>query len=116
MQTATVPGMLTGELLAGIVVGGHRCRRLYSPMAFFTEMLSTGVRRRGGSYDRRHRRYHRALPPDRSADSHGLAPRLMAWRGVVAAGPPAAATMLHGEERAQNAAVDRSRPSERTLR
>ena len=32
MQTATVPGMLTGELLAGIVVGGF-----YGPMAFFTE-------------------------------------------------------------------------------
>jgi hypothetical protein len=38
-QTATVPGMLTGELVAGIVLSG-----LYGPMAFFTEMLSTGVR------------------------------------------------------------------------
>ena len=36
MQTATVPGMLTGELLAGIVVGGF-----YSPMAFFTDYRPT---------------------------------------------------------------------------
>lgn len=31
MQTATVPGMLTGELLAGIVVGGFSARWRSSP-------------------------------------------------------------------------------------
>jgi MFS family permease len=45
MQTATMPGMLTGALLAGIVLGG-----LYGPMAaFFTEMFSTGVRYSGAT-------------------------------------------------------------------
>ncbi|MEU7810902.1 MFS transporter [Pseudonocardia sp. NPDC049154] len=45
MQTATVPGMLVGALIAGVVLGG-----LYGPMAaFFTEMFSTGVRYSGAS-------------------------------------------------------------------
>ncbi len=45
METATVPGMLAGALIAGIVLGG-----LYGPMAaFFTEMFSTGVRYSGAS-------------------------------------------------------------------
>lgn len=45
METATVPGMLVGALIAGIVLGG-----LYGPMAaFFTEMFSTGVRYSGAS-------------------------------------------------------------------
>jgi metabolite-proton symporter len=45
METAAVPGMLAGALIAGVVLGG-----LYGPMAaFFTEMFSTGVRYSGAS-------------------------------------------------------------------
>jgi metabolite-proton symporter len=45
MQTATVAGMLTAALIAGIALGG-----LYGPMAaFFTEMFSTDVRYSGAS-------------------------------------------------------------------
>jgi hypothetical protein len=120
MQTATVPGMLTGELLAGIVLSGF-C----GPMAFFTEMLSTGVCYSGATIG-----YQIG-----AVVGGGLSPLIAAslpgWTGTInavaafvavaavltiAAGPRRPPPMLNGEGRAQNAAVDRSRPSERTLR
>ncbi|MBN9739243.1 MFS transporter [Pseudonocardia sp. P1] len=45
MESATVPTMLSGALIAGVVLGA-----LYGPMAaFFTEMFATGVRYSGAS-------------------------------------------------------------------